>query len=33
MNEFGVKPLPYSAKTGKGRDELWRAIRATVSPE
>ena len=32
-NEFGVKPLPYSAKTGKGRDELWRAIRATVSPE
>lgn len=32
-NEFGVKPLTYSAKTGKGRDELWRAIRATVSPE
>ena len=32
-NELGVKPLPYSAKTGKGRDELWRAIRATVSPE
>ncbi len=32
-NEFGVKPLVYSAKTGKGRDELWRAIRATVSPE
>jgi GTP-binding protein len=31
--EFGVKPLPYSAKTGKGRDELWRAIRATVSQE
>jgi GTP-binding protein len=30
-NEFGVKPLPYSAKSGKGRDELWRAIRATVS--
>jgi GTP-binding protein len=32
-NEFGVKPLAYSAKTGKGRDELWRAIRATVSPD
>jgi GTP-binding protein len=32
-NEFGVKPLTYSAKTDKGRDELWRAIRATVSPE
>jgi GTP-binding protein len=31
--EFGVKPLPYSTKTGKGRDELWRAIRATVSPD
>ncbi len=32
-NEFGVKPLTYSAKTGKGRDDLWRAIRATVSSE
>lgn len=32
-NEFGVKPLTYSAKTGKGRDELWRAIRAISSPE
>src|SRR5262249_47163916 len=28
---FGVKPLPYSAKTGKGRDELWRAIRSTTA--
>jgi GTP-binding protein len=25
--ELGVKPLPYSSKTGKGRDELWRVIR------
>ena len=29
-NEFEVKPLPYSAKTGKGRDQLWNAIRAAV---
>ncbi len=32
-NEFGVKPLTYSVKTGRGRDDLWRAIRATVSSE
>jgi GTP-binding protein len=25
--ELEAKVLPYSAKTGKGRDELWRAIR------
>jgi GTP-binding protein len=27
-NEFGVKPLIYSSKTGKGRDELWKVIRS-----
>ena len=27
-NEFGVKPLVYSSKTGKGRDELWKLIGA-----
>src|SRR3954469_14974662 len=26
-NDFGVKPLIYSSKTGKGRDELWKLIR------
>jgi GTP-binding protein len=31
-NEFGVKPLAYSSKSGKGRDELWRAIRASIAP-
>lgn len=30
-NEFGVKPLVYSAKTGKGRDELWKLIRTHTS--
>src|SRR5262249_21225115 len=24
---LGEEPLPYSAKTGAGRDELWRVIR------
>jgi GTP-binding protein len=28
--EFGVKTLVYSAKTGAGRDELWRIIRQHV---
>jgi GTP-binding protein len=30
-NEFDVKPLPYSSKTGKGRDELWKIIRGQIS--
>jgi GTP-binding protein len=25
--EFEAEPLPYSAKTGRGRDELWQIIR------
>ena len=29
--EFGVKPLVYSAKSGAGRDELWRIIRAQLA--
>ena len=28
---LGVKPLPYSAKTGKGRAELWARLRAIDS--
>jgi GTP-binding protein len=32
-NEFGVKPLPYSSKTGKGRDDLWRIIRHAAALE
>src|SRR5262249_23929380 len=27
----GVQVVPYSARTGAGRDELWREIRAAVS--
>lgn len=30
-NEFGVKPLVYSSKNGKGRDELWKLIRAQIA--
>ena len=25
--EFGVKPLTYSSKTGAGKDELWKVVR------
>lgn len=28
--EFDVKPLTYSSKTGRGRDELWKVIRAAA---
>jgi len=28
--EFGVKPLIYSSKTGAGKDELWKLIRQQV---
>jgi GTP-binding protein len=28
----GVRILPYSAKTGAGRDELWKEIRAAAQP-
>jgi GTP-binding protein len=28
---FGSELLPYSVKTGAGKDELWRKIRASVS--
>lgn len=31
-NEFGVKPLPYSSKSGRGRDELWKMIRSAARP-
>ena len=30
-NEFEVKPLTYSAKTGKGRDELWKSILGAIT--
>jgi GTP-binding protein len=29
--QLGVTPLPYSAKTGNGRAELWRTIQTTVA--
>jgi GTP-binding protein len=29
--EFGAAILPYSSKTGVGRDQLWQAIRASIS--
>jgi GTP-binding protein len=29
--EFDVKPLVYSSKAGKGRDELWKVITSSVS--
>jgi GTP-binding protein len=29
--EFGAELLPYSAKTGAGKDELWKKIRTTIS--
>ncbi|MCU1285600.1 MAG: Small GTP-binding protein [Acidobacteriales bacterium] len=29
--EFGAELLPYSAKTGAGKDELWKKIRETIS--
>jgi GTP-binding protein len=29
--EFGSELLPYSAKTGAGKDELWRKIRSAIS--
>ncbi len=29
--EFGVPLLPYSAKTGKGKDELWKRIREATA--
>jgi GTP-binding protein len=32
-NEFGAKPLPYSSKTGRGRDDLWRIIRNSAFEE
>jgi GTP-binding protein len=31
--EFGVKPLLYSSKTGAGKDELWKAIRNVLGTE
>jgi GTP-binding protein len=30
-NKFEVKPLAYSSKTGKGRDELWKLIREAAA--
>lgn len=30
-SEFGGELLPYSSKTGDGRDALWKAIRASIA--
>ena len=30
-NDFGAELLPYSSKTGIGRDELWKIIRASIA--
>jgi len=29
-SEFDVKPLTYSSKTGRGRDELWKVLRTAA---
>jgi GTP-binding protein EngB required for normal cell division len=29
--EFGTELLPYSVKTGAGKDELWKKIRTAIS--
>lgn len=31
QKEFGAELLPYSAKTGAGKDELWRRIKAVTT--
>jgi len=31
--EFGVKPMIYSSKTGAGKDELWKVIRNSLRLE
>jgi GTP-binding protein len=31
IKKSGVKALPYSAHTGEGRDELWRALKTLAS--
>lgn len=28
-----LRVVPYSARTGAGRDELWREIRAAIEPQ